>query len=192
MIYFTRQEQRIIIFLAVMMLLGIGLLLVKRFQPGWVMRLSMGDPDFDVLQDEVSPRLKSREPSQEQEPGVSDVDNAPALTGPPVQASQSGQDNGSSASAPAEQVAPKQESDQTDRNDEIDTTVKININSATREQLEALPRIGPVLAQRIIDYREKHNGFVHIDELRGVSGIGDATLQRIRDQIIVEESNGSD
>ncbi len=47
MIYFTRQEQRIIILLGVAMLLGTGVLLIKRFQPGWIMRLSMGKPDFD-------------------------------------------------------------------------------------------------------------------------------------------------
>ncbi|WP_323369051.1 ComEA family DNA-binding protein [Streptomyces alkaliterrae] len=56
----------------------------------------------------------------------------------------------------------------------------LGLNSATSEQLQALPGIGPVLAQNILDYRTRNGGFTSLDQLREVNGIGDhrfATLQ---------------
>ncbi len=64
---------------------------------------------------------------------------------------------------------------------------KININYATLEELESLPGIGPVLAQRIIEYREVYGPFVDIEELLNVEGIGESLLEQIRDLITVEE-----
>ncbi|WP_229826016.1 ComEA family DNA-binding protein [Streptomyces sindenensis] len=52
-------------------------------------------------------------------------------------------------------------------------SVPLSLNSATAEQLETLPGIGPVLAQHMIDYRTENNGFRSVDELRQVNGIGD-------------------
>jgi competence protein ComEA len=57
---------------------------------------------------------------------------------------------------------------------------KVSINSATSDQLDALPGIGPVLAQRIIDYRTAHGPFQSIEDLDNVSGIGPAILSNIR------------
>ncbi|TGA92508.1 ComEA family DNA-binding protein [Streptomyces palmae] len=48
----------------------------------------------------------------------------------------------------------------------------VSLNSATVEQLDALPGVGPVLAQHILDYRTQHSGFRSVDELREVNGIG--------------------
>jgi competence protein ComEA len=62
---------------------------------------------------------------------------------------------------------------------------KININKAESWLLEALPAIGPTLAQRIIDYRETEGFFNSIDELAQVDGIGALTLEKIRDKITV-------
>lgn len=63
---------------------------------------------------------------------------------------------------------------------------KININTANKSQLEGLSGIGPALAERIIAYREKEGRFATIDELTKVSGIGEATLAKFKEQIIVE------
>ncbi|MGH2651861.1 MAG: helix-hairpin-helix domain-containing protein [Actinomycetota bacterium] len=62
---------------------------------------------------------------------------------------------------------------------------KININLATAPELETLPGIGEVLAQRIIDYREEHGPFASVDDLVNVSGIGEATLEELRDLVTV-------
>ncbi|MBN1219070.1 MAG: helix-hairpin-helix domain-containing protein [Anaerolineae bacterium] len=63
---------------------------------------------------------------------------------------------------------------------------RININTATLEQLDALPGIGPAIGQRIIDYREKIGGFASIEDITQVSGIGEATFAKIKDSIAVE------
>lgn len=59
----------------------------------------------------------------------------------------------------------------------------VNINTAGLEELTSLPGIGPVLGQRIIDYREEHGPFENTAALLNVSGIGAAKLEAILDQI---------
>ena len=56
------------------------------------------------------------------------------------------------------------------------TSGPLNLNSATADQLEALPGIGPVLAQHILDWRTSHGSFHSVDQLKDVSGIGDSTF----------------
>lgn len=62
----------------------------------------------------------------------------------------------------------------------------VNLNTATQEELEALPGIGPVLAARILEYREAHGPFTSVEELLAVSGIGEALLEKLRPLITVE------
>jgi len=57
---------------------------------------------------------------------------------------------------------------------------KVSMNSASQQQLETLPGVGPALAQRIIEYRTANGSFRSVDELDEVSGIGPATLTRLR------------
>lgn len=61
----------------------------------------------------------------------------------------------------------------------------ININTASQKELEELPGIGPALAQRIIDYREKNGYFSTIEDIKKVSGIGDKRFEAIKDSITV-------
>lgn len=59
----------------------------------------------------------------------------------------------------------------------------VNVNTATAEELQTLPGIGPVLAGRIIDYREQTGGFQTVGELANVSGIGEKRLEEIWDHV---------
>jgi competence protein ComEA len=63
------------------------------------------------------------------------------------------------------------------------TAGKVNINTADREELDRLPGIGPVLAQRIIDYRKAHGPFRDIADLKKVSGIGEAKFNQVKDKV---------
>jgi competence ComEA-like helix-hairpin-helix protein len=62
---------------------------------------------------------------------------------------------------------------------------KININTATVEELCALPGIGEVLAERIIDYRRQNGDFEFIEDIMEVKGIGEGIFAKIRDYITV-------
>jgi competence protein ComEA len=64
-------------------------------------------------------------------------------------------------------------------------TELININTASLEELDSLPGIGPTTAQRIIDYRTTNGPFTTIDQIMDVSGIGPATYDEIKDLITV-------
>jgi len=61
----------------------------------------------------------------------------------------------------------------------------VDINSASMEELDRLPGIGPTYAQRIIEYRTIHGPFQNVEELTKVKGIGSATLEKIRDLVCV-------
>ncbi len=60
---------------------------------------------------------------------------------------------------------------------------KVNINTATAEDFDTLPRIGETLAERIIAYRDEHGPFAGIESLLEVPGIGDLTLAGMRDKL---------
>lgn len=72
---------------------------------------------------------------------------------------------------------------QTNSNDQFNKNQMININIADLEDLDKLSGVGPSVAQKIIDYREKNGGFKNIEEIKLVSGIGEKLFEKIKDQI---------
>jgi competence protein ComEA len=60
----------------------------------------------------------------------------------------------------------------------------IQLSTATLEQLDSLPGVGPATAQKILDYRTKHGAFSSVDELDAVSGIGPKRLEQLRELVV--------
>ena len=59
----------------------------------------------------------------------------------------------------------------------------VRLNTATLADLDSLPGVGPVTAQKILDYRQKHGAFSSVDDLDSISGIGPARLEQLRDLV---------
>ena len=63
----------------------------------------------------------------------------------------------------------------------VGTGARISLSSASAMELDALPGVGPVTAQKIVDYRAAHGGFSSVDDLDAIPGIGPARLEQLRD-----------
>ncbi len=74
----------------------------------------------------------------------------------------------------------------TENNNGKSITGKVNINTASQTELETLPGIGPATSSKIISYREENGKFESIEELKEVSGIGDAKFENIKELICVK------
>ena len=79
-------------------------------------------------------------------------------------------------SEPTKQTEPKKSSGSSEKK----VTFPVNINTASKKELDALPGIGETLAQRIIDYRSANGPFSTVDELTKVKGIGAKTLEKLK------------
>lgn len=73
-----------------------------------------------------------------------------------------------------------------DENYGIEQQNQVDLNSASEEELQIAPGIGPSKAKAIIEYRKKYGNFSSVDELLEISGIGDKTLAKIRDYYTVK------
>ena len=69
--------------------------------------------------------------------------------------------------------------------DNLDDGPLVRLNSATGEELEALPGVGPALSARIIEYRNANGPFTSIEQLTEVKGIGDKLLERMREYLVL-------
>ena len=93
---------------------------------------------------------------------------------------------------------PKQGEEVTNSNQEVEENIalgntskesskgKININKASKEELDTLPGIGESTAEKIINYRKEHKSFKSIEELKEVKGIGDAKFEEIKDLVDIK------
>lgn len=70
--------------------------------------------------------------------------------------------------------------------DEEPLVGKLNLNAATASQLQELPGVGEVLAQRIVTYRDEHGPFASVDDLVNVEGIGPSLLEKLRPLVTVD------
>jgi competence protein ComEA len=66
----------------------------------------------------------------------------------------------------------------------------LNLNTATARELESLPGIGPALARRIVEFRQKSGGFRRVEELLAVPGISERKWKAIRDKVEVKPATG--
>jgi competence protein ComEA len=62
---------------------------------------------------------------------------------------------------------------------------KVNINTASLEELQKLPRIGPQIAQRILDFRKENGNFKKTEDIMKVRGIGEKVYEQLKDMITV-------
>lgn len=65
-------------------------------------------------------------------------------------------------------------------------TAMVNVNAASAKELQTLPGIGRVTAQRIIDYRTAKGPFASLEDLLKVKGLGESTVQKISDRIVLQ------
>jgi competence protein ComEA len=65
------------------------------------------------------------------------------------------------------------------------TSEKVNLNTATIEELQAIPGIGPAMAKRVVEYRAKVGKFTKIEDILNVKGIGEKTFQKMKDRLTV-------
>jgi competence protein ComEA len=65
------------------------------------------------------------------------------------------------------------------------STEKVNLNTATVEQLQTLPGIGPATAKKILEHRSKVGKFAKVEELLNVKGIGEKKFQKMKDRLVV-------
>ena len=82
-------------------------------------------------------------------------------------------------------IPPPAGSDPPSRSGEVPPATKVNINTAAADELDTLPGIGAEMARRIMDYRAANGPFKSIEDIQRVTGIGDATYQKLKDRITV-------
>ena len=87
---------------------------------------------------------------------------------------------------PFQQSFVEQVEDPSPVDEPVPTGDLVNINTATVEELDGLPGIGPTKAQAIVDYREQNGPFQSVDELLNVTGVGNSTLANIRNLVTVD------
>lgn len=161
---FTPQEIKALLFLLIALLVGSGITIYKKHHPGFAPELIFRQPpsNSSERQNQFGPAPKDTESFlQDASAKISKNSMAPRIS------HQQRENRGSSI-----------HQNLLER--------KIDLNSASASDLELLPQIGPVLSQRIIDYRKTKGKFQKIEDLMKVSGIGPKTFEKIENLITVK------
>ena len=211
--YFTKQQQLVLIFVIVTVLIGSGVFLIRQFRPAWL----MGKPDFIAGDDKNSTSINK--PPEEvvvhvtgevKRPDVYKLEkgmrvaDAIQIAGGATEKADLQQLNlaaraidGEKIYVPAKLLTSPSSQNVPEPQPSVSQDVpepqavhfnppgKINLNTATTEELESLPSIGPVMAKRIIEYRNVHSSFYNIEEIKEVKGIGEKTYEKIKALITV-------
>jgi len=171
MLGFTKQEQGIVLFLIFSLLVGASVQLYNRFFKE-TLALEINQEFVDEFKAK-SEKINSQ-PFQEPDRNLQQK----SIIG--------NNDLGSKET----QVKKKKDAQRVPE-DNTSEFALIDINSASEEELQLVPRIGPVLAQRIIQFRQENGQFDRLEELKQVKGIGKATFKRIVPYISINK-HGSD
>ena len=167
---FTPQEIRALLFLLTALLIGSGITIYKRAHLGFAPELVFNRSPSSSFENESQFSEASRDTSHE----ISKSSLASPISDLNVQ--RSSPQNGNGSQDPEFGILSVQQ----------DPSMKrIDLNSASASQLELLPQIGPVLSQRIINYRKTKGKFQRIEDVMKVSGIGEKTFEKIKDFITV-------
>ncbi|MDD5530488.1 MAG: helix-hairpin-helix domain-containing protein [bacterium] len=162
--FFTPQERSVVMFLVVCIIVGIGIYVYKLKTPVFAPELKSSYLKSVVFTDSVV--VKNAQFTgvvNESKPKAVSPTKPKAVT--PTE------------SKPLNLPEQKQT---------YDEAKKININTASIEELISLPGVGPVYAQRIVDYREKKGKFKSIEEIINIYGIGQKRFDKLKDKITVE------
>jgi competence protein ComEA len=152
-------EKRVLGALIVATALGAGVTAARRLRPEWF----LGEPTFDAPAHSLPTKSSPASPAA--------VEATAPTTGPTSRV-----ENPTGASAPAAAALASPST----------TVALVDLNAADATALDALPGIGPVLAARIIAYRQENGGFRSVDELLEVRGIGPKTLDKLRSHVTVQ------
>ncbi len=167
---FTPQEIKALLFLLIALLIGSGITIYKRQHPDFAPELV-----FDrSLSGSLEYERQSDEGSKDSSYPISRSSSATLATDLEVGRPRSQNESQSQGS---------QSGILSLRQDPL--TRKIDLNSASASELELLPYVGPVLSQRIVDYRKTKGKFERIEDLMNVSGIGPKTFEKIKNFITV-------
>lgn len=158
MLGFTRQEQGIILFLILSLLIGLGVKSYRHF---------FADVSIVKVDQEYVEKFKKR----------AEVINSEAVDTNPVNSRK--EEKNAFASSLKSKSLHRDDKPIAQIYSEEESPVLININAAGADELQRIPHIGSVLAERIIEYREMHKRFESIEELTEIKGIGETTLKKI-------------
>lgn len=166
MLGFTPQEQRIVLFLIFSLLVGSFVKIYQIYiKPNELVQVDPGL--IDALKERAEIINEAPVTTLEEETTPTENDNTAIL-----QASRSIRNR--PVQTESRKRIPELQSDN------IANPVLVNLNLAGSEELQTIPKIGPVLAQRIIDYREESGPFSRIEEIKQVKGVGEKTFQKIK------------